>query len=85
VLASSGTARKEFDMVYETKINQALRSLKDQNIPVSRAIVGEHGHTFDVMGYMLTAGQIVELYDGKKLYAKGIREFAKKFEPVANE
>jgi len=72
-------------MVYETEINKALRSLKDQNIPVSGAIVGEHGHVFDVMGYMLTAGQILDLYQEKKLDAKGIREFAKKFEPVAKK
>jgi hypothetical protein len=69
--------------VYETEINKALRTLKNQDIPVSQAIVGPHGFTFDVMGYMLTAAQIVELKDANKLHAQGIREFAKKFEPVA--
>jgi hypothetical protein len=72
-------------MVHESGINKALRSLKNQNIPVSKAIVGPQGHTFSVMGYMLTARQIVELNHEKQLHAKGIREYAKKFEPAAKE
>jgi hypothetical protein len=67
-------------MAYSAAVNKALRNLVKQNISVSKAAVGPQGHTFDVMGYMLTVGQIVELDREKKLNAKGIREFAKNFE-----
>ena len=77
--------RKRPDMQYETEINKALRSLKNQNISVSSAIVGPHGHAFDVMGYMLTAAQIVQLKNENNLNAQGIRAFAKKFEPAAKK
>ena len=67
-------------MAYETEINKALRSLKSQRISVSNPIVGNEGHVFDVMGFMLTASQIVELHRENKLNERGIREFAAKYE-----
>ena len=65
-------------MEYETEINKALRSLKNQRIPVSDAKRGDKGPVFDVMGFMLTEHQIVTLQEEKNLNAQGIREFAEK-------
>jgi hypothetical protein len=69
--------------MYESEINKALRSLKNQNVSVSPAVVGPQGHTFAVMGFMLTAAQIVQLNHEHKLHAQGIREFARQFEAAA--
>ena len=77
--------RNRFEIAYQSEINKALQSLENQNISVSPAVVGPQGHTFDVMGFMLTVAQIVELNHDNKLNAQGIREFAKKFEPAAKE
>jgi hypothetical protein len=62
---------------YEPKLDRALRELKRRAIPVSRAIVGDQGFVFAVMGFMLTATQINNLLDLGKLNQDGIREFAR--------
>jgi len=60
----------------ESKLERALASLRSQRITVSQPIVGEQGFVFDVMGFMLTAAQINDLFDLRKLDRRGIREFA---------
>ena len=68
-------------MAYETEINRALRSLRNQSIPVSDPKRGDNGFVFDVMGFMLTERQILTLQEENNLNAQGIREFAEKAKP----
>jgi hypothetical protein len=63
----------------EQDIDKALRQLKNQGISVSDGIVGPQGIVRDVMGFMLTVPQILQLRSEQKLNAEGIREFAKEF------
>ena len=65
---------------YKGDLNEALTSLANQKISVSPAIVGADGLVFDVMGFMLTARQILALKACGRLHAHGIREFAKSVE-----
>jgi hypothetical protein len=54
-----------------------LTGLKQQGISVSRDAVGENGPIFEVMGFVLTAEQIVELHRNGQMDANGIKAFAK--------
>jgi hypothetical protein len=65
---------------YESEINKAVQSLRNQGISVNGPIVGSSGHVFDVMGFMLTEAQIVTLQRENRLGPHDIREFAKKIE-----
>jgi len=77
--------RKQFDMASETDFNKAVRILMNQGISVSPNVMGTQGLTFNVLGYVFTEMQIVELNRRKKLYPNGIREFAKEFGPAPDE
>jgi hypothetical protein len=68
----------------EDDLTIALRSLKNQKIAVSRSIPGPDGLIFNVMGHMLTGPQIVKLHEYGRLYAQGIKEFAKSVEGEPN-
>ena len=69
------------------KLDACVKSLKQQRIPVSRAIVGEDGFVFEVMGFMLTESQILRLCEYGQLNAEGIKAFAKSVEgdPMATK
>ena len=69
---------------YEGDLNKALRVLAKQRISVSRGVGGPNGLVFDVMGFMLTARQILALKECGQLNAHGIREFAKSVEGDPN-
>jgi hypothetical protein len=59
------------------QLDTCLTGLKQQGISVSEGIVDENGSTFDVMGFKLTAEQIVELHQNGQMDANGIKAFAK--------
>jgi hypothetical protein len=59
------------------QLDTCLTGLKQQGISVSHCVVGENGSTFEVMGFMLTAEQIVELHQNRQMDANGIKAFAK--------
>jgi hypothetical protein len=59
------------------QLDTCLTGLKQQGIPVSESGVGENGSTFEVMGFVLTAEQIVELHQNGQMDANGIKAFAK--------
>jgi hypothetical protein len=44
------------------EIDTCLAGLKQQRISVRRSAIGENGSTFEVMGFTLTAKQIIELH-----------------------
>ncbi|MGB8472731.1 MAG: hypothetical protein WCE61_01450 [Candidatus Acidiferrum sp.] len=54
-----------------------LMGLKQQGISVGGRAVEENGSTFEVMGFVLTAEQIVELHENGQMDANGIKAFAK--------
>ena len=60
------------------QLDICLTGLKQQRISVSRGAVGESGSSFEVMGFRLTAQQIVELHQHGHLDVKGIKAFAKR-------
>lgn len=59
------------------QLDTCLTGLKQQGISVREAIADESGSTFDVMGFTLTAEQIVELHQNGQMDANGIKAFAK--------
>lgn len=59
------------------QLDTCLTGLKQQGISVGQSEVGENGSTFEVMGFVLTAEQIVELHENGQMDANGIRAFAK--------
>jgi hypothetical protein len=59
------------------QLDTCLTGLKQQGISVGQSEVGEKGSTFEVMGFVLTAEQIVELHENGQMDANGIRAFAK--------
>jgi hypothetical protein len=59
------------------ELDTCLTGLKQQGISVSQGIVGENGSIFEVMGFRLTAEQIVELHQNGQMDANGIKAFAK--------
>jgi hypothetical protein len=59
------------------QLDTCLTGLKQQGISVSEEVVGENGSTFEVMGFVLTAEQIVELHHQGQMDANGINAFAK--------
>jgi hypothetical protein len=59
------------------RLDTCLTGLKQQGISVSRGAVEENGSIFEVMGFMLTAEQIVELHQNGQMDANGIKAFAK--------
>ena len=59
------------------QLDTCLTGLKQQGISVSQEEVGENGSTFEVMGFMLTAEQIVELHQQGQMDPNGIKAFAK--------
>jgi hypothetical protein len=76
-LAPLSLIRLWFDLMPLHQLDTCLTGLKQQGIPVSEAIAGENGSTFDVMGFTLTAEQIVELHQNGQMDANGIKAFAK--------
>jgi hypothetical protein len=56
------------------QLDTCLMGLRQQGILVSRGV--ENGSTFDVMGFTLTAEQIVELHQNGQMDANGIKAFA---------
>jgi hypothetical protein len=59
------------------QLDTCLTGLKQQGISVSQSVVGEDGSTFEVLGFMLTAEQIIELHQNGQMDANGITAFAK--------
>jgi hypothetical protein len=59
------------------QLDTCLTGLRQQGISVSEETVGENGSTFEVMGFRLTAEQIVELHQQGQMDANGINAFAK--------
>lgn len=59
------------------QLDTCLTELKQQGISVSEGVLGENGSTFEVMGFVLTAEQIVKLYHHGQLDANGIKAFAR--------
>jgi hypothetical protein len=76
-LASLSLIRLWFHLMPLHQLDTCLTGLKQQGISVSEGIVGENGSTFDVMGFTLTAEQIVELHENGQMDASGIKAFAK--------
>ncbi len=59
------------------ELDTCLAGLKQQGISVGQSVVGENGSTFEVMGFVLTAEQIVELHKSGRMDANGIKTLAK--------
>lgn len=59
------------------QLDTCLTGLKQQGISVSQGTAGENGSTFEVMGFTLTAEQIIELHQQGQMDANGIKAFAK--------
>jgi len=59
------------------QLDTCLAGLKQQGISVGQGVVGENGFTFEVMGFVLTAEQIVELHENGQMDANGIKALAK--------
>jgi len=74
-LATSGSTRSRLMALHQ--LDTCLTGLKQQGIPVSQGTAGENGSTFEVMGFTLTAEQIVELHQQGQMDANGIKRFAK--------
>jgi hypothetical protein len=60
----------------ENNLTRALRSLENQGIRVFGPVYSPHGFVFEVMGFMLTERQILQLLEAGNLHSWGIREFA---------
>jgi hypothetical protein len=60
----------------EDNLTRALRSLENRGIRVVGPAYSPHGFVFEVMGFMLTESQVLELQEAGNLYSWGIREFA---------
>jgi hypothetical protein len=56
------------------QLDTCLTGLKQQGISV---VAGDSGSVFEVMGFMLTPEQIVELHQQGQMDANGIKAFAK--------
>jgi len=65
------------DLMPLHQLDTCLTGLKQQGISVSEGVLGENGSTFEVMGFTLTAEQIVELHQNGQMDANGIKAFAK--------
>jgi hypothetical protein len=65
------------DLIPLHQLDTCLTGLKQQGISVSQGVAGENGFTFEVMGFTLTAEQIVELHQNGQMDANGIKAFAK--------
>ena len=74
-LATSDSTRSRLMALHQ--LDTCLTGLKQQGISVSRGTAGENGSIFEVMGFMLTAEQIVELHQNGQMDANGIKAFAK--------
>lgn len=74
-LATFDSARSQLMPLHQ--LDTCLTGLKQQGISVSQGVAGENGSTFEVMGFMLTAEQIVELHQHGQMDANGIKAFAK--------
>jgi len=59
------------------QLDTCLTGLKQQGISVNQIVVGQSGSTFEVMGFTLTAEQIIELHQNGQMDANGIKAFAK--------
>ncbi len=59
----------------EDNLTRALRSLENQGIRVVGPAYSPHGFVFEVMGFILTESQVLELQEAGNLYL-GIRGFA---------
>jgi hypothetical protein len=59
------------------QLDTCLTGLKQQGISVGEGVVGENGSIFEVMGFVLTAEQIVALHENGQMDANGIRALAK--------
>jgi hypothetical protein len=59
------------------QLDTCLTGLRQQGISVNPRADGENGSTFEVMGFTLTAEQIVELHKNGKMDANGIKALAK--------
>ena len=59
------------------QLDTCLTGPKQQGISVGEGAGGENGSTFEVMGFVLTAEQIVEHHENGQMDANGIRAFAK--------
>ena len=64
------------DLMPLHQLDTCLTGLKQQGISVSQGVAGENGSTFEVMGFTLTAEQIVELHQNGQMDANGIKAFA---------
>ena len=60
----------------ENNLTRALRSLENQGIRVFGPAYGPNGFVFEVMGFMRTESQMVQLLEAGNLHSWGIREFA---------
>ncbi len=60
----------------ENNLTGALRSLENRGIRVFGPVYSRHGFVFEVMGFMLTESQILQLLEAGNLHSWGIREFA---------
>ena len=70
------------DLMPLHQLDTCLTGLKQQGISVSQGVAGENGSTFELMGFTLTAEQIVELHQNGQMDASGIKAFAKSIEQV---
>jgi hypothetical protein len=59
------------------QLDTCLTGLKQQGISVTQGVAGESNSIFEVMGFTLTAEQIVELHQQGQMDANGIKAFAK--------
>lgn len=61
--------------LYQLEI--CLTGLKQQGISVRQIVAGQSGSTFEVMGFALTAEQIIELHQNGKMGANEIKAFGR--------
>jgi hypothetical protein len=70
---------------FESELDKALNSLKNQGIPVGQVGVMPGGFVFDVNGFLLTVPQILRLKADGELHSQGIKSFADKEEELVEE
>jgi hypothetical protein len=73
-LSSRRLIRLWFHLMPVHQLDTCLIGLRQQGISVSQGM--ENGSTFEVMGFTLTAEQIVELHQNGQMDANGIKAFA---------
>jgi hypothetical protein len=70
---------------FESDLDKALRSLKNQGLIVETGGIAVDGIVFQVNGFLLTSNQILALQEQDNLHLHGIKEFDLKEKEVVQK